>query len=354
MASFEKRINDDGSTGYRVKVRLRGYEPVSATFQRLTDAKTWAAQTETELKANRYFGAAKRHTVSEVLAKYQTEALPSLKSARSVEQRLKFWHEKIGHLLLSDLSITTIKKCKDELKATPKERGDGERSGADVNRAMAALSSALSFAVKELEWLDDNPMTRVRKFAESRGRVRYLTDAELPVLLTACRASNNNDLLLAVMLALSTGARQAEVMTLRWKQIDLKARTALLIDTKNGERRTLPVVGEALELLTARAKVRKIDDDRVFPAGQRAKNKNAVADLRAPWETALQSAKITDFHWHDLRHTCASYMAMSGVSQIEMAKLLGHKTLAMTMRYSHLSPQRTIELADGLAKRLGI
>ena len=113
-------------------------------------------------------------------------------------------------------------------------------------------------------------------------------------------------------------------------------------------------MGEALELLTARAKVRKIDDDRVFPAGQRAKEKHAVADLRAPWETALQGAKITDFHWHDLRHTCASYMAMSGVSQIEMAKLLGHKTLAMTMRYSHLSPQRTIELADGLAKRLGI
>ena len=354
MATFEKRKNEDGSTGYRVKIRLRGFEPVSATFDRLTDAKTWASQTETDLKANRYFGAAKRHTVSELLDRYVAEGLTGLKSARDVKQRLGVWRDRVGKLLLSDLSVGTIKKHKDEIKATPKERGEGERSGADVNRTMAALSSALSFAVKELEWLEENPMKRVRKFAESRGRVRYLSEDELPALLKACKASTNPDLPLAVMLALSTGARQAEVMGLSWKQIDLKAKTAQLIDTKNGERRTLPIVGEALTLLQQRGKVRKIDDDRVFPAGRRSKKPDAVADLRAPWEAALKAAEITDFHWHDLRHTCASYMAMSGVSQIEMAKLLGHKTLSMTMRYSHLSPQRTIEVADGLAKRLGI
>ena len=354
MASIEKRVADDGSTSYRVKVRLRGFEPVSATFQRLTDAKTWAAQTETDLKSNRYFGASKRHTVADLFDRYEKEALPRLKSARDVRQRLGVWRERIGHLLLSDLSVSTIKKHKDELKATPKERGEGERSGADVNRKMAALSSALSFAVKELEWLEENPMARVRKFAESRGRVRYLTEAELPALLKACKDSANPDLHTAVLLALSTGARQAEVMGLRWKQIDLKARTALLTDTKNGDRRTLPIVGEAHDLLTERAKVRKIGDDRVFPVGSRSKKPDAVADLRAPWEVALKVANITDFHWHDLRHTCASYMAMSGVSPVEMAKLLGHKTLAMTMRYAHLSPQRTIEVADGLAKRMGI
>lgn len=354
MASFDKRVNGDGSTSYRAKIRLRGYEPVSATFDRLTDAKTWAARTESDLKANRYFGAAKRHTVKDLLDRYESEAVPSLKSARAVKQRLAVWRERIGHLLLSDLSVSVIKKHKDSLKAEPKARGGGERTGADVNRTMAALSSALSFAVKELEWLEENPMVRVRKFPESRGRVRYLTEQELPALVAACRESNNKDLLLAVLLALSTGARQSEVMGLRWKQIDLKTKTALLIDTKNGERRTLPIVGEALALLKARAKVRKIDDDRLFPAGPRAKTEEAVTDLRAPWEAALRATSIDDFHWHDLRHTCASYMAMSGVSQVEMAKLLGHRTLAMTMRYSHLSPQRTIELADGLAKRMGI
>lgn len=354
MASIEKRQSEDGSTSYRVKIRLRGHEPVSATFDRLTDAKTWAAQTETDIKNNRYFGASKRHTIADVFDCYEAEIVPALKSARDVKLRLAYWRKAFGHLLLSDLNGQAIKKHRDALKATPKERGGGERTGADVNRAMAALSSALTYAVKELEWLDENPMLRVRKFKESDGRVRYLTEAELPELLKACRESKNKDLLLAVLLALSTGGRQSEIMSLTWKQIDLKAQTAILLDTKNGAMRTLPIVGEALAMLKERAKVRKIDDDRLFPAGPRAKNKTAVADLRAPWEAALAAAKISDFHWHDLRHTCASYMAMSGVSQLEMAKLLGHKTLAMTMRYSHLSPQRTIELAGGLATRLGI
>ena len=354
MAAIEKRQGEDGSNSYRVKIRLRGHEPVSATFERLTDAKTWAAQTETEIKNNRYFGAAKRHTVKELIEAYEKDAVPSLKSARAVKLRLKYWTGAVGHMLLSELNAQTIKKHRDTLKATPKARGEGVRSGADVNRAMAALSSALTYAVKELEWLEENPMTRVRKFKESDGRVRYLTETELPELLKACRASKHEHLLLAVLLSLSTGGRQSEIMNLTWKLIDLKAQTATLLDTKNGTMRVLPIVGEAFDLLKARAKVRKIDDDRLFPAGPRAKVKEAVADLRAPWAAALAAAKITDFHWHDLRHTCASYMAMSGVSQLEMAKLLGHKTLAMTMRYSHLSPQRTIELAGGLAKRLGI
>lgn len=354
MATIEKRQAEDGSTTYRVKVRMRGHEPVSATFTRLTDAKAWAATTESDIRANRYFGAAKRHTVKELIERYEAEAMPELKSRRAVELRLGYWKDAIGHLLLSDLSAATIKKHRDTLKGTKKERGGGERSGADVNRAMAALSSALTFAVKELDWLEFNPMLRVRKYKEKEGRVRYLTEAELPKLLKACRESKHKDLLLAVLLSLSTGGRQSEIMTLTWKQIDLKAQTATLLDTKNGSMRTLPIVGDALTMLTARAKVRKIDDDRLFPAGARAKKADSCADLRAPWAAALAVAKIEDFHWHDLRHTCASYMAMSGVSQLEMAKLLGHKTLAMTMRYSHLSPQHTIALADGLAKRLGI
>jgi integrase len=252
------------------------------------------------------------------------------------------------------VTAAAVKKKRDELKATPKARGGGERSGPDVNRTMAALSSALTYGVKELEWLEESPMKRVRKFAESPGRVRYLSDSELPELLQFCRQSKNEHLLLAVLLSLSTGGRQTEIMSLTWKQIDLKAQTATLLDTKNGTMRILPIVGEAFEILKERANVRKIDDDRLFPAGPKAKTPGTFVDLRAPWEAVLASANITDFHWHDLRHTCASYMAMSGVSLLEMAKLLGHKTLAMTMRYAHLSPHKTVEIGGGLAKRMGI
>lgn len=354
MATFEKRTSADGKASYRAKVRLRGHEPVSATFARLTDAKAWAAKTETDMKANRYFGAAKRHTVSELIRQYKAERLSRLKDGPTASKRLGYWQEKVGHLLLSDLTADVVRKHRDQLKATPKERGGGERTGADVNRTLAALSSALTYAVKELAWVERNPLLGVGKLPESRGRIRYLTEEELPRLLAACRESNNENLLLAVLLALSTGARQSEIMELRWRQIDLKSQVAMLTDSKNGEPRTLPIVGEALEMLTQRAKVRNINDDRLFPPGPRARRRGAVADLRAPWEAALKKAEITDFNWHDLRHTCASYMAMSGVSAIEMARLLGHKSLAMTLRYSHLAPQRTIEIADRLTKRLGL
>lgn len=76
--------------------------------------------------------------------------------------------------------------------------------------------------------------------------------------------------------------------------------------------------------------------------------------MRAPFAAALKTAQITDFHWHDLRHTAASYLAMAGTSLLEIAKVLGHRTLAMVARYSHLSPGRVVELGDLLADRLGV
>ena len=142
-------------------------------------------------------------------------------------------------------------------------------------------------------------------------------------------------------------------MPLRWGQIDFARQVITLHDTKNGERRALPLVGEAFTLLEARSKVRSLKDDRVFRPTVRAKKADHL-DLRAPWENALETAGIADFHWHDLRHTAASYLAMSGVSLVEIAKVLGHRTLSMVARYSHLSDGHIVATGEKLAARLGI
>jgi len=155
------------------------------------------------------------------------------------------------------------------------------------------------------------------------------------------------------VLSLTTGARQGEVMGLRFGQIDFQRRIITLHDTKNGERRAIPLVGEAFTLLQDRAKVRSLTDDRVFPPTARAK-KALHVDLRQPWESALEAANIENFHWHDLRHTAASYLAMSGVSLVEIAKVLGHRTLAMVARYSHLSEGHIVSTGEKLAARLGV
>jgi integrase len=123
--------------------------------------------------------------------------------------------------------------------------------------------------------------------------------------------------------------------------------------TKNGDKRALGLVGEALVLLQKRAKVRNLKDDRVFPPTERAKKADCL-DLRQPWEAALKEAGVTDFHWHDMRHTAASYLAMSGVSLVEIAKMLGHRTLAMVARYAHLSDEHIVATGEKLAERLGV
>jgi integrase len=357
MATIEKRTTDSG-TGYRVKIRLRGFPPETATFERLTDAREWAKQTEADMKKGRHFGQSKRHTFKELADEYAPHAKDTV--------RLDYWRRVFGSDLLADITPDRIAKQRDKLLTTETPRfatpptGDKEadakrarkkRSGPTVNRFVAALSVCMAHGVKELRWLEKNPCELVKKPKENSGRVRFLSDEERERLLTACRP--HPDLYLAAVLSLTTGARQAEIMSLRWGQVDFNRQVITLHETKNGERRALPLVGEAFTLLQARSKVRSLKDDRVFPPSARAK-KAAHIDLRAPWEAALKVAGITDFHWHDLRHTAASYLAMSGVSMVEIAKVLGHRTLAMVARYSHLSDGHIVATGEKLAARLGI
>lgn len=367
MATIENRKNDDGTISYRVKIRLKGHAPESATFSRLTDARNWVQKTEADIKAGRHFGISRMHTLSELLFEYtNSPAHKKLKSASYMKARLDWWHQNHGDKLLKEITPALIAKSRDKLLnefLTVRRRGvDGtvskvalekKRSGATTNRFLAALSSACSYGVKELGWLERNPLERVTKLAESKGRVRFLDSVELPRFLLACQT--HPDLYLAVLISLTTGGRQSEVMGLHWGQIDLKAGRATLYagTTKNEDAKVMPLVGEALSLLEERFKVRNLSDDRIFPPTHIAK-KSVFLHLRKPFLAALTEADISDFHWHDLRHTCASYLMMNGVSPLEISKILGHRTMAMVTRYSHLAPARASDISNALAKTLGV
>jgi integrase len=367
MATIEKRKLDDGSTSYRVKIRLKGHAPENATFSRLTDAREWVQKTEADIKAGRHFGTSKRHTLNELIDSYENSAKhKELKTAKEMRTRLDWWRNHYGNKLLQDITPAVVAKGRDVLNdefLTVRRRGDDgsvslvpldkKRSGPTTNRFLAALSSACAYGVKELGWLERNPVERVSKPKENKGRVRFLDDDELPRFLATCR--KHSDLYLAVLLSLTTGGRQAEIMSLRWNQIDLKSGRATLYagTTKNDDARVLPLVGEAFTLLQKRAKVRSLTDDRIFPPTRLAK-KSISLNLRTPFITALSEAGIKDFHWHDLRHTCASYLMMNGVSPLEISKILGHKTMAMVSRYAHLAPGRVSEIGNALADKMGV
>jgi integrase len=137
--------------------------------------------------------------------------------------------------------------------------------------------------------------------------------------------------------------------------VDLHQGRITLHETKNGERRVVPLAGKALELLQAHAKVRRLDTPLLFPSKVRdPKTKVPVGpmDLRTPWENALKTAGIEDFRFHDLRHSAASYLAMNGASLAEIAEVLGHKTLQMVKRYSHLSEAHTAGVVARMNARI--
>jgi integrase len=143
--------------------------------------------------------------------------------------------------------------------------------------------------------------------------------------------------------------RQGELIGLKWADIFIKDGYLILHQTKNGERRRIPLTGLALELLAEHAKVRRLNSDLLFPG---TIHKDQPIDLRSPFEKALKQAGINDFHWHDLRHCTASYLAMNGASLGEIAEVLGHKTLSMVKRYSHLSDSHVSNVVGSMNKKI--
>jgi integrase len=254
-----------------------------------------------------------------------------------------------------------IAECRDTLGAEPSRVGK-PRSPATVNRYLAALSHAFTVARDEWGWLDDTPMRKVKKPKEPRGRDRYLSndtigedgetiDGERTRLLKACKASSNPYLYPVVVLALSTGMRQGEIMGLTWDDIELQQEQGriTLRETKNGEIRVVPLFNEALAIIQAHAKGRAKAGGLLFPS----KTKPGVPiDLRTPWETAVEAAGIEDLRFHDLRHCAASYLAMDGASAAEIAEVLGHKTLHMVKRYAHLSEAHTASVVASMNKKI--
>ena len=337
MATIETRKRQ-GKTVYRVKVRLRGYPGADATFDRVTDAKRWAAETETAIRAGRWFQhvEAKRNTLSDLIRRYRAEHLPTagLRSTRDRNEYLRFWDEQLGKFTLAEVTAAKIVEVRNKLSAGVTRRGR-KLAPASVNRYLSALRHCLSIGVRDFELLDDNPMRKVKQLAEPRGRVRFLSATERDALLRECKA-HSEALHLIVVVALSTGARRGEVLGLRWPDVDMQRGMLTFQQTKNGERRSVPLVNFAAERMREHARVRKIGSDLVFPGSN-----GKPLEIGKMFDRAVARAGIADFRFHDLRHTAASALAMSGASLSEIAEVLGHKTLQMVKRYAHLTEGHT-------------
>lgn len=336
------RVTKAGKKSYQAIIRIKGFPDKVKTFRSKREAENWELKNTAAMKSGHYRDdtESQRCTLSDAIDRYLRDVLiPETKNYKTIKGHLLWWKGIYGKYSMAQVTPDLISKGKDLLTKEPTSNGK-LRSPSTVNRYLASLSAVLSIACREWEWIHESPMSRVRKLREPRGRVRFLDGAERECLLQACRESSSIHLYPIVVLALSSGMRSGEIVGLKWRDVDLVNGKAILHQTKNGDRRVVPILGYALDTLKQHAASNGFSNEYIFP--------NTYGDgpiaFRSSWYRALKIAKIENFRFHDLRHSAASYLAMSGATPSEIAEVLGHKTLSMVKRYAHLSEAHTKEV----------
>lgn len=324
-------------TTYSVQIRVRGAKPIHATFDRRRDATDFAKKTEADIKAGRYGvrSESMKNTVSDVLDRY----FNSYDVPKDQQAILEWWRGEIGHKTLANVTPPLLSEVRDKL-ATEKNPKGRVRGPSTVNRYFAYMSAVFGKARKEWHLVEQNPFSSIKKFREPQGRVRFLSSEERVRLLEACQASSEHHLYEFVVIALQSGARAGELQRLDWSEIDFNRGIAVLEHTKNGRRRTIPVRGLALNLLRERRGI----TGAVFTNT----DGRVPFDYSKAFRQAVKAAGISDFRFHDCRHSAASALAQSGCSLLEIAELLGHRSLSVTQRYAHLTDKTVTDLGDKL------
>jgi integrase len=220
-------------------------------------------------------------------------------------------------------------------------------SPSTVNREFARLRHLLNWA-KDRKIIKENPCQGIRALKEPPGIVRYLTEEEMKRLPQLFQAMPEW-LRPIFTVAFFTGLRRSEVVNLKWSNVNFREKVIRVTDTKTGEPRAVyitPPVDEALRSITTR-----IDTDLIFP--------HITPDnVTVAFSRACRSVGLKDFRFHDLRHNFASYLTMKGYPIVTVQRLLGHRDIRMTLRYSHLSEthlrEATLSLASSLSSDYGM
>ncbi|MGA2675253.1 MAG: site-specific integrase [Terracidiphilus sp.] len=219
-------------------------------------------------------------------------------------------------------------------------------SPATFNRYRATLSMIYREAIRN-GWLERNPARLVKAKKENNARIRFLSDDEEESIRLIIAEEYPERFLNEFEIAVHTGMRRSEQFSLAWSQVDMKGKRIHLLKTKNGSGRVIPLNAAALAAFERQSQVSG-HAEMVFLADD---GKPLIQKpIRRWFEDTMLKAQIRDFSWHCLRHTFASRLVMAGVSLKAVQELMGHKTIQMTARYAHLSPdhlQSAVELISG-------
>lgn len=229
-----------------------------------------------------------------------------------------------GPFLLCEITPRLWKQYKEKREA------DGIKP-ATLNRDLAALKRAFNLACsEEYGWLDLSPVASIKQERGVKKRDRWITQEEEDTLLSY----SPHWLQEIIILALNTGMRRGEILNLSWKAIDFSSRTIIVMESKNDEKRTVPMNERVYTLLKEKGRVRRIGCDLVFHSPlSYSKVFNQV--LETAFSRCVKKAGIQDLRFHDLRHTFGTRLSQKGKDSLTIKALMGHKTLMMTSRYVH-------------------
>lgn len=256
---------------------------------------------------------------------------------KSRDARAKLWTDRLGDVPLVELSAAQVDAVITELETVPGPSGK-MRSGATINRHRAALASIIKFARERrrlpLDWV--SPLAHIPIQPEGPGIGRSLTRDEEARLMAAAALQAWPLLPLLIRMALTTALRKGNVWTLQWRHVDLAERVLRIPrdEVKNGEPHIAPLTADVVAALAAIKPADAADWHFVF-AG---KSPNKPHNFHYCWTKARREAGLAaGFRFHDLRHSSCSRLGEAGKSALEIAAHSGHKSLAMVMKYTHLS-----------------
>jgi len=282
----------------------------------------------------------RKYTLHDLIEQYKKVYLVNFpKRHNSQINHLAWWNKHYGKKLLLSITPSLLAEAK-ALLLTEYTSKKTLRSGPTVNRYFATISKAFSLASQEWEWISENPIRRVSKLPESKGRTRFLSKEELNSLLQACKESKNPNLYGMVLIAVSLGLRFGELANLKWKNVDFENRLITLEVTKNQDIRVLPMPDQIYNFLKEN---QKGSDEYVFPSKDPTK-RYPYSMIRKAFKAVLEQLKMSDVVFHSLRHTAASHLAMTGATQGELMEVLGHRSPVMSRRYVHFNKEHLAKL----------
>ena len=340
---------------WKALIRKRGWPATMKTFPRKQDAKDWARRVEEEMVRGVYIDRApsERMTLEAAMARYLAEISPTKGTGAAAREKYtaKPLLETLGEYSLAAITPQLVADYRDQRLATPSRRTGKLPSGNTIRLELALLSHLFTTAIQE--WgigLVRNPVTMIRKPKLPRQRDRRLSKEEEARLLAECAKASNVMLYWIVVLAIETGMRKGEIVSLRRDQVDLRRRIVCLSETKNGSARGVPLTRTAARILEEALchPVRPLDSHLVFwgEAHDQATGDRKPYDFEQAWHNARVKAKLSALRFHDLRHEAVSRLVEAGLSDQEVAAISGHKSMQMLRRYTHLRAEDLVVKLD--------